>query len=83
MDEHLVLRDDVRLIDCSVSHTRANHQKKVRLVHGPVRIGLPVISHHTVVHRMFRGHYADPHHGRDYRYTVFFREETQFFFRIA
>ena len=83
MHKHLVFRNQIRLVDRPVRHARSNHKQKVRLIHRPVGEGFSVVTHHTEIHRMFRGHRADSHHGGNHRNLMLLREGPKGVFRLT
>ncbi len=83
MHQNLVFRYQIRLAHRPVRNSRADHDKQIGFVHRPVGTGLAVITHHAVIHGMFRRHNADAHHRRNDRNAVFFRKSAQLSFRTA
>ena len=78
MYQYFVLGNQIRLAYRSVRYTGACHNQQIRFIHGTVGTGLSIIAHHTIVHRMVGGHYADPHHRGNNRNLMFFRKFPQF-----
>ena len=62
MDEHLIFRDDFRLVDRTIRHSRSDHNYHVRLVHCAVCARCAVVADHTEIQRVFCLHRADAHH---------------------
>ena len=83
MDEHFISRNDIRLVHRPVRHPRADHNQKIRFIHGTVCAEFSVISDHTEIHRMLRRHSADTHHRRNHRHAVLFCKTAEFFSRIG
>ena len=83
MHQHLVAGDQLRLVHSPVRHSGSHHNQKLRLVHGPVGIGLSVISHHSEIQRVIRGHDSDSHHGGNHGNLMLFAKCLQLLFRAG
>ena len=83
MDQYLVVFDFIGTGNGTVRHPGAGQQDHVRLVHGPVAVGLPVVAYHTEKHGMFRRHGSQAHHGGNHRDPMLIRKGTDHIRRAA
>ena len=83
MHQNFILCDQIGLAEGPVRYSRADHDDHVRVVHGPVAIGLAIIAYHSVKEEMVGGKDTQSHHCANYRYILFLHKSAHFFPRAA
>ena len=83
MHQNFILCDQIGLAERPVRYSRADHDDHVRVVHGPVAIGLAVIAHHTVKEEMVGGKDSQSHHGAHHGNILFLHKSAHFFLGAA